>query len=83
MSSNRGQAVVFAYADATIQGRGFPLLELRGLDPDAQYKLAFIEGKALSGTPDRASGDWWMHHGISLDLRGDFQAAAFRLDREK
>jgi alpha-galactosidase len=83
VSGDRGQAVVFAYADATIQGRGFPLLELQGLDPDARYKLAFIEGKALSGTLETASGDWWMHHGISLDLRGDFQAASFRLDREK
>ena len=27
--ADHGQAVVFAYADATIQGRGFPLLELR------------------------------------------------------
>jgi alpha-galactosidase len=83
VSGDRGQAVVFAYADATIQGRGFPLLELQGLDLDARYKLAFIEGKALSGTLETASGDWWMHHGISLDLRGDFQAASFRLDREK
>jgi alpha-galactosidase len=82
VSADKNQGVVFAFADATEEGRGFPLLELQGLDRDAQYKLAWIEGKALPATPEVASGNWWMHHGIQLDLRGDFQAAAFRLDRQ-
>jgi alpha-galactosidase len=60
-----------------------PLLQLQGLDPEAQYKLGFIEGKARPGTPEMASGDWWMHHGVWLDLKGDYSAAAFRLDRER
>jgi alpha-galactosidase len=83
VSANKNQAVVFAFANATTEGRGFPLLELQGLDPAAEYKLAWIEGKALPGTPDVASGDWWMHHGVQLDLRGDYQAAAFRLDQQR
>jgi alpha-galactosidase len=31
-----------------------------------------------------ASGAWWMNHGLETgdDFRGDFQAAAFRLDRK-
>jgi len=49
---------------------------------DAQYKLTWIEGKAEPGTPEVATGAWWMNHGLRLDLRGDFQAAAFRLDRQ-
>jgi len=83
VAGDKSQAVVFAFANAAEQGRGFPLLELQGLDPDAVYKLGWIEGKALPGTPEVASGDWWMHNGVQFDLRGDFQAAAFRLDRQR
>lgn len=82
VSSDKTQAVVLAFANATTEGRGFPLLQLQGLDPDAQYKLSWIEGKAWPGTPETASGAWWMRHGLQLDLRGDFQASAFHLDRQ-
>jgi alpha-galactosidase len=82
VSRDESQAVVFAFTHSTEEGRGFPLLQLRGLNPDAQYKLTWIEGKAEAGTPEVASGAWWMNHGLLLDLRGDFQAAALRLDRE-
>src|SRR5579863_5653245 len=82
VSSNKKQAVVFAFSHSTQKGRGFPLLQLQGLDPDAEYKLGWIEGKAQPDTPASASGAWWMRHGIQLELKGDFQAAAFRLDRQ-
>src|SRR5215467_3296592 len=82
IARDRNQAVVFAFTHSTQEGRGFPLLQLQGLDPDAEYQLTFIEGKGRAGTPASASGAWWMHHGMWLDLRGDFQAAAFRLDRQ-
>jgi len=83
VSNDKNQAVVFAFAHSTQKGRGFPLLQLQGLEPDAEYKLSWIEGKARPGTPASASGAWWMRHGLQLELRGDFQAAAFRLDRER
>jgi alpha-galactosidase len=82
VSSDKNQAVVFAFTHSTQEGRGFPLLLLQGLDPDAEYQLTFIEGKGRAGTPTSASGAWWMRHGVWLDLRGDFQAAAFWLDRQ-
>jgi alpha-galactosidase len=82
VSSDKNQSVVFAFANATTEGRGFPLLQLEGLDPAAEYKLTWIEGKAWEGTPEIASGAWWMRRGIQLNLRGDFQAAAFHLDRQ-
>ena len=81
VSADKNQSVVFAFANATQEGRGFPLLQLQGLDAAAEYKLSWIEGKARPGTPETASGAWWMRHGLQLELRGDFQAAAFRLDR--
>jgi alpha-galactosidase len=82
VSNDKGQAVVFAFINATNKGRGFPFLQLRGLDPAAEYKLSWIEGKAPPDTSDSASGAWWMNHGIQLMLKGDYQAAVFRLDRQ-
>jgi alpha-galactosidase len=84
VNRDKSQSVVFAFIHSTQKGRVFPLLKLKGLDPAAQYTLASIEGKARTGTPHVASGAWWMNHGLEMDqeFRGDFQAAAFRLDRK-
>lgn len=82
VADDQSQAVVFAFSHSTQKGRGFPLLQLKGLDPATEYKLGWIEGKARPGTPEHASGAWWMNHGIQLELHGDFQAAAFRLEHE-
>jgi alpha-galactosidase len=83
VSSDKNQAVVFAFTHSTQEGRGYPLLQLQGLDPEAEYKLTMMEGQGLPGTPASASGAWWIRHGLQLDLRGDFQAAAFQLDRQR
>jgi alpha-galactosidase len=64
---------------STQEGRGFPRLQLLGLDPKATYALGSIEGKVVEGTPTGASGAWWMTHGIEVVLRGDFRGATFRL----
>lgn len=82
--ADKGQSVVFAFIHSTQEGRGFPTLKLKGLDPAAEYALSPIEGKARAGSPAVASGAWWMNHGLELDadFRGDFQGAAFRLDRK-
>ncbi|HWG21909.1 MAG TPA: alpha-galactosidase [Terracidiphilus sp.] len=84
VSADRSQSVVFVFIYTTQEGRGFPILKLKGLDPVAEYALTPIEGKAAVHTPAAASGAWWMNHGLEMDegFRGDFQAAAFRLDRK-
>jgi len=81
---DQSQAVLFAFIHSTQKGHLFPTLKLAGLDPAAEYALSSIEGKARPGTPEVASGAWWMHHGLEMDagFRGDFQASAFRLDRK-
>jgi alpha-galactosidase len=81
---DKSQSVVFAFVHSTQKGRGFPILKLKGLDAAAEYALTAIEGKAKAGSPVVASGAWWMNHGLEMDVdfRGDFQAAAFRLDRK-
>jgi len=84
VNSNKTQSVVFAFIHSTQKGHTFPTLKLKGLDPNAEYALSAIEGKARPGSPAVASGAWWMNHGLDFDdgFRGDFQAAAFRLDRK-
>jgi alpha-galactosidase len=83
VNRDKSQSVVFAFIHSTQEGRTFPRLKLKGLDPAAEYALTPIEGKAQAGAPAVASGAWWMNHGLDLDddFRGDFQAAAFRLDK--
>jgi alpha-galactosidase len=80
----KSQSVAFAFIHSTQKGRTFPTLKLKGLDPAAEYALSPIEGKVAPGTPAVASGAWWMSYGLDFDdaFRGDFQAAAFRLDRK-
>ncbi len=82
VAADKSQAVFFAYVHSTNEGRGFPVLQLKGLDPAATYTLKSIEGKTAPDTPTEASGAWWMNHGIDLMLRGDFQGAAFSLDKK-
>jgi alpha-galactosidase len=84
VNREKSQSVVFLFLHSTREGRLCPRLKLKGLDPAAEYALAPIEGKARAGTPAVASGAWWMNHGLDMDesFRGDFQAAAFRLDRQ-
>ena len=84
VNQEKSQAVVFAFIHSTQEGRGFPRLKLKGLDPAATYTLTPIEGKAGAGSPQSGSGAWWMNHGLEMDedFKGDFQAAAFRLDRK-
>jgi alpha-galactosidase len=82
VSPDKSQAIFFAFVHSTQEGRSFPRLQLLGLDPAATYALTSIEGKPAQDTPKEASGAWWMNHGIDLQLRGDFQGAAFRLDRK-
>jgi alpha-galactosidase len=84
VKADKSQGVVFAFIHSTQEGRGFPTLKLKGLNAAAEYKLTSIEGSARAGTPMIASGAWWMNHGLEMDeeFKGDFQAAAFRLDRQ-
>ena len=84
VKQDKSQSVVFAFIHSTQEGYMFPTLKLKGLDPTAEYALTSIEGKAAPGTAAVASGAWWMNHGLDFDdgFRGDFQAAAFRLDKK-
>jgi alpha-galactosidase len=81
VADNHDQAVVFAFLHSSQMGHPFPRVFLRGLDRNAQYRLHWITERPEGHLPESASGAYWMDHGVDLDLRGDFQATAFRLDR--
>jgi alpha-galactosidase len=82
VSPDRSQAVTFAFLHSSQMMYPFPRIYLRGLDEHATYRLKTLDGQVAPGTPDTASGTYWIEHGIDLNLRGDFQAAAFMLERQ-
>ena len=80
VSEDQHRAVVFSFLHSSEELYPFPRIYLRGLVPDAMYRIAALDGKLSAGAPAIASGTFWMQHGVDIDLRGDFQAAAFTLE---
>jgi alpha-galactosidase len=80
VSLDRQQAVLFTFLHSSQKGYPFPRVYLRGLDPTRQYHLRFIHSAKALDAPEVASGSYWMNHGISILLRGDFQAAGVILE---
>ena len=75
------EAVVFTFLHSSSLGYPYPRVFLQGLEPKALYKMSPVAGNAAKDTPETASGAYWMSHGFDPDLVGDFQAAAFKLER--
>jgi alpha-galactosidase len=76
------EAVVFTFLHSSGLGYPYPRVFLKGLEAGAQYRMSPIAGKAAKDTPETASGAYWMSHGFDPELLGDFQAAAFKLERQ-
>ena len=77
---DKSQGVLFAFLHSSQMGYPFPRIYLRGLDPKASYRVTSISGRLAKDSPEVASGSYWMSYGVDVELRGDFQAAAFRFD---
>jgi alpha-galactosidase len=80
VSLDEEQAALFTFLHSSTMNYPFPRVFLRGLDPETRYKVTSISGKLSSDTPTMATGSYWMSHGLDVQLKGDFQAAAFRFD---
>jgi alpha-galactosidase len=80
VSEDQHNAVIFAFLHSSNMLYPFPRIYLRGLKPDGMYRIASLDGKLSANSPATASGVFWMQHGVDVDLRGDFQAAAFSLE---
>ena len=81
VSRNGAKAVVFAFLHSSRENYPFPRINLEGLDAAATYQVSTIDGKLAEDTPASASGAYWMSRGVDVLLRGDFQAAAFTLEK--
>jgi alpha-galactosidase len=79
VSNDQDSAVIFAFLHSSQMLYPFPRIYVRGLKPDTMYRIAVLDGKLSVNTPEVASGSFWMQHGVDVELRGDFQAAAFTL----
>ncbi len=77
------EAVIFTFLHSSSLGYPYPRVYLKGLDAGAEYAMSPIAGKAAKDTPPTASGAYWMAHGFDPELVGDFQAAAFKLEKVK
>ena len=80
VSIDKKQGVLFAFLHSSQMGYPFPRVYLRGLDPKTEYRVSSIAGSLTKDSPAVASGSYWMSHGVDVELKGDFQAAAFRFD---
>jgi alpha-galactosidase len=80
VAQDGNQAVLFAFLHAGGMRDPEPRIQLRGLDPGKMYAVRSIAGGVTSGTPKKASGAYWMGHGLQPHLAGDYQAAAIVLE---
>ena len=80
VSADGAQAVVFAYLHAQNFGDPYPAIQLQGLDPKATYRLKPLDPKQCKSQQE-ATGSYWMHQGLSLDLHGDYDSTAVVLER--
>ena len=74
------QAVLFAFAHATQYGRAAHNIRFVALDANARYRLR-QEGTAIENLPQTLSGAYLMNEGLTLNLPGEYAAAAIVLDR--
>jgi alpha-galactosidase len=81
VSSDGRQAVLFAFLHSSSMLYPYPRVRLKGLDPQARYRLRVLAGRPEENTAAEASGAHWMSDGVQLMLKGDFQAAAVVLER--
>jgi len=70
VSNNKDQAVVFAFAHSAQKGRGFPLLQVQGLDRTPCTSSVGSKARPGQELPERVRCVV-MRHGLQLELRGD------------
>ena len=73
--------MLFAYLHSQQFGASFPTVFLHGLAEDALYKVEAIDPGQVQevGT---ISGAYLMHHGLNLNLRGDYDSTSVILEKQ-
>jgi alpha-galactosidase len=82
VSRDGNQAVLFAFRHGQQFNTPAAPVRLRGLDEKALYRIdSVVDGKLVSRHKE-ASGAYLMNSGLTLNLRGDYDAAAIILERQ-
>ena len=82
VSADKSRAVVFAFLHAEQMQYPAPIVRPRGLEEDSMYLVRAFSGSLDAATPTRASGAYWMQHGLSFRLEGDYAAAAAVFEKQ-
>ena len=81
VSTDGRQAVLFGFLHSQQFGTPFPTVFLRGLAEDAIYKVEAIDpGQVQEVGP--VSGAYLMHHGLNLNLHGDYDSTSVILEKQ-
>ena len=82
VSRDGRQSVLFAFLRSQQFLRPAPTISLRGLDPNANYRVISIDDKLIDKA-DVLSGAYVMNHGLNFNLTGDFDSTSITLERVK
>jgi alpha-galactosidase len=82
VSTDGGQGVLFAFRHSQQYNTPVAPISMQGLDERSVYRLESVDGKLMEKQTE-LSGSYLMHHGISVNLRGDFDSTAVILSRVK
>jgi alpha-galactosidase len=82
VSADGKQAVLFAFLHSQQFRRTVPAIPLRGLDPDAVYRIRTIDDK-MADRAETVSGAALMRRGVSLRLTGDYDSTLVIFERER
>jgi alpha-galactosidase len=80
VSANGKQAVLFAFLHSQQYLRPVHALCLRGLDENASYRVKRLDEKVVE-KQQVLSGSFLMHHGLNLNLEGDYDSTLVILER--
>ena len=82
VSRDGRQSVLFAFLRSQQFLRPAPTISLRGLDPNANYRVISIDDKLIDKA-DVLSGAYVINHGLNFNLTGDFDSTSITLERVK
>jgi alpha-galactosidase len=80
VSRDGRQSVLFAFLHSQQFVYPAPTIYLRGLDQNATYRIKSLDGKLVEKM-ELVSGAYLMHHGLNMDLKGDFDSTAVALEK--
>ena len=81
VSTDGRQAVLFGFLHSQQFGTAFPTVFLRGLAEDAVYKVEAIDPGQVREAGN-VSGAYLMHHGLNLNLHGDYDSTSIILEKQ-